>query len=133
MPGVHVVAALMSNPGQRADVLALFNEMMPPVLAEEGCIAYEATIDTKDRSPTQTEYGSDTFVVIEKRANLTALCAHSARLHLAAFAERTKDIMTSRTVHILSPLKTALRLCKAGVFAGTKTISVFRRRPHCSP
>ena len=100
---VHVVAVLTAKPGRRNEVLALFHDIVPTVLAEQGCIAYEATIDTKDGSATQAEYGVDTFVVIEKWEGLSALRAHSASRHMAAFADRTKDMMASRAVHILSP------------------------------
>lgn len=47
--------------------------------------------------------GPDTFVVIEKWANLTALRSHSASSHMEAFAERTQLMMAGRSVYILSP------------------------------
>ena len=100
---VHVLAVLTTNPGRRSDVLALFNDIVPIVLAEDGCIAYEATVDTKDGSANQAEFGADTFVVVEKWASLAALRAHSASPHMAEFGERTKDMMAARKVHILSP------------------------------
>jgi quinol monooxygenase YgiN len=99
---VHVVAVLTAKPGRRSEVLAQFHGIVPTVLSEDGCIAYEATIDTKNGSATQVEFGADTFVVIEKWASLTALRAHSESRHMAAFADRTKDMMATRTVHILS-------------------------------
>lgn len=100
---INVLAVLTANPGKRREVLALFHEIVPTVLAEESCIAYEATIDTKDGSASQTEFGPDTFVVIEKWANLTALRAHSQSRHMKAFADCTNDMIADRSVYILSP------------------------------
>ena len=62
---VHVLAIITTKPGQRAAVLELFNANVPAVLAEDGCIAYEATIDTENAGPMQTTFGPDTFVVVE--------------------------------------------------------------------
>lgn len=100
---VHVIAILTAKPGQRSNVMTLFHELVPTVLAEQGCITYEAAVDTKNGTPTQSEYGPDTFVVIEKWANLTALRSHSASSHMEAFAERTQLMMAGRSVYILSP------------------------------
>ena len=64
MSNVHVVAVITTKPGQRAPVLEMFNANVPAVLAEDGCIAYEATIDTENAGPMQSAFGPDTFVVI---------------------------------------------------------------------
>lgn len=100
---VHVIAVLTAKPGQRDKVVARFNDLVPTVLAEDGCIAYEATIDTESGGATQAEFGPDTFVVIEKWASLAALHAHSASRHMSEFGDCVKDLMESRRVHILSP------------------------------
>ena len=45
MPNIHVIAVITARPGQRQALLDLFNENVPTVKAEAGCIAYEATVD----------------------------------------------------------------------------------------
>ena len=97
MSNVHVVAVITTKPGQRDAVLSLFNANVPAVLAEDGCIAYEATIDTPDAGPMQASFGPDTFVVIEKWASL------DASDHMKAYANSTKDMLVDRKIHILSP------------------------------
>ncbi len=77
MSTIHVLAVITTKPGQRAAVLRLFNANVPAVLAEDGCIAYEATIDAENAGAKQTAFGSDTFVVIEKWSSLEALGAHA--------------------------------------------------------
>jgi len=103
MSNVHVVAVITTKPGQRDAVLSLFNANVPAVLAEDGCIAYEATIDTPDAGPMQASFGPDTFVVIEKWASLEALGAHARSDHMKAYANSTKDMLADRKIHILSP------------------------------
>lgn len=99
---VHVIAVITTKPGQRAAVLELFNANVPAVLAEEGCIAYEATIDTENAGPMQTKYGPDTFVVIEKWSSLDTLGAHARSDHMKAYGAKTQDMLADRAIHILS-------------------------------
>lgn len=99
---VHVIAVLTAKPGKRAEVLRLFNENSPAVLAEDGCIEYGAAVDTADVGPFQAPLGEDTFVVIEKWATLAALMAHAVAPHMKAYGKATKDLMADRKIHILS-------------------------------
>ena len=71
--------------------------------AEDGCIEYGATIDTEGVGGLQTPLGDDTFVVVEKWASLAALKAHAAAPHMAAYGAKTKDMIASRVIHVLSP------------------------------
>ena len=103
MPTVHVLAIITAKQGQREAVLTLFNANVPAVLAEDGCIAYEATIDTENAGPMQTVFGPDTFVVVEKWTNLAALGAHATSAHMKAYSSSTKYMMADRVIHILSP------------------------------
>ena len=99
---VHVLAIITTKPGYRAEVLKLFNANVPAVLAEEGCISYEATIDTENAGPMQTELGPDTFAVIEKWSSMEALGAHANSAHMKAYGASTKEMLASRVIHILS-------------------------------
>jgi quinol monooxygenase YgiN len=51
----------------------------------------------------QAALGADTFVVVEKWRDAAALKAHGAAPHMAAYAARTRDMIASRTIHVLSP------------------------------
>jgi quinol monooxygenase YgiN len=42
-------------------------------------------------------------MVVEKYHDLDALKAHAGSPHMAAYAAKTKDMVASRTIHILSP------------------------------
>lgn len=101
---VHVLAVITTQPGQRDAVLKLFQANVPAVLAEQGCIEYAATIDMAGGPPSQTLYGPDTFVVVEKWSDFDALKAHSVAPHMAAYAASTKGMLANRAIHILSPV-----------------------------
>ena len=100
---INVLAIITAKPGQRDAVLAAFRANMPAVRAENGCIEYFPAIDTPDAGKIQTEFGPDTFVVIEKWASMEHLRAHSAAPHMAAYAAKVKDMLASRVIHVLSP------------------------------
>lgn len=100
---IHVIAVITTKPGQRAEVLKHFNANVPNVLAEDGCIAYEATVDAEGIGPIQTEFGPDTFVVVEKWESPTHLAAHAKAPHMAAYADTVKDMLANRAIHVLSP------------------------------
>ena len=69
---IHVIAIITTKPGQRDAVLRLFQANVPAVLAEQGCLAYEATIDSSPTLKFQTPLGADTFAVVEKTRESTA-------------------------------------------------------------
>lgn len=104
MQEVHVLAIITAKPGMRDEILAAFRANVPAVHAEAGCIEYTATVDCPDAGGSQTPFGDDTFVVVEKWASLDALKAHAAAPHMAAYAARTKDMIASRVIHVLSPV-----------------------------
>jgi quinol monooxygenase YgiN len=103
MGTVHVLAILTAKPGKRAELLGIFQANVPNVHAENGCIEYVATVDAEGAGSVQTRFGEDTFVVVEKWASLDALKAHAAAPHMTAYAARTKDLIASRVIHVLSP------------------------------
>lgn len=100
---VHVLAIITAQPGKRSEVLAAFKANVPAVRAEQGCIEYGAAVDTEGAGAIQTTVGEDTFVVIEKWESMNALKAHAASAHMAAYAAKVKDLLASRTIHVLSP------------------------------
>ena len=104
MQAVHIVARITAKPGMRETLLESFRANVPAVLAEDGCIEYQATVDTEDAGPVQTKFGDDTFVVVEKWASLDSLKAHAASPHMAAYAAKSKDMIADRIIHVLSPV-----------------------------
>jgi quinol monooxygenase YgiN len=99
---IHVVAIITAKPGQREEVLQAFRANVPAVHAEQGCIEYGATVDA-DFGGIQTKFGPDTFVVVEKWESPEALKAHAAAPHMAAYGAKTRPMIASRVIHVLTP------------------------------
>jgi len=99
---IHVLAIITAKPGQRGALLAAFRANMPAVHAEKGCIEYGPAIDA-DMGGFQTRIGADGFVVVEKWESLETLKAHAAAPHMAAYGTKTKDMIASRVIHVLTP------------------------------
>ena len=100
---IHVVAIITAKPGLRDAILKEFRANMPAVHAEKGCIEYGPAVDAEGVGRFQTAFGPDTFVVLEKWESLEALGAHAASPHMAAYAAKTRDMIASRVIHVLSP------------------------------
>jgi quinol monooxygenase YgiN len=97
---IHVLAIITALPGQREAVLKEFRANMPAVHAEEGCIEYGPVIDAEGSG---AQFGPDTFVVIEKWESPATLKAHAQSAHMAAYGDRTRSMIASRAVHVLTP------------------------------
>ncbi len=100
---IHVVAIITAKPGSRDAILDAFRANMPAVHAEAGCIEYGPAVDADGVGSFQTKFGADTFLVIEKWESLDHLKAHAASPHMAAYGAKTKDLIASRIIHVLSP------------------------------
>ena len=101
---IHVIALITAKPGMRDAALREFRANMPAVHAEQGCIEYAPAIDAEGVGGFQTAFGPDTFVAIEKWESAEALKAHAAAPHMKAYAAKTKEMIASRVVHVLSPV-----------------------------
>ena len=103
MGNIHVVAVITARAGMREKILEAVHQNSPTVHNEQGCIEYIATVDANGGGALQTKFGDDTFVVVEKWENLSALKDHAASPHMAAYAQQTKDLIENRIIHVLSP------------------------------
>jgi quinol monooxygenase YgiN len=100
---IHVIAIITAKSGNRAQILEAFHANMPAVHAEAGCIEYGPAADAEGAGGFQTKFGEDTFLVIEKWESLDHLKAHAASPHMQAYGAKTKDLIASRVIHVLSP------------------------------
>ena len=100
---IHVIAVITAKPGQRAALLEAFRANVPAVQAEAGCIEYGAAVDLEGGPAFQAQCGPDSFMVIEKWADLDALKAHAVAPHMLDYGARTRDMVAQRAIHILQP------------------------------
>lgn len=102
---IQVLAIITAHPGQRENILAAYRENRPAVLAEDGCIEYQAVVDVDGLPPGWAAFGPDTFVVVEKWASLDALKAHAKAPHMAAYGAKVKDWTAKREIHVVQAVE----------------------------
>lgn len=97
---IHVAAFIEVLPGKREAFLAEFRKLVPLVRAEEGCIAYEPTLDIPTGLPPQ-EVNEHVVTIMEQWESVDHLKAHLAQPHMAAYQELTKDMKVSTKIRVL--------------------------------
>jgi len=100
---IYVIATIEVLPGKRDAFLAEFHKNMPNVHAEKGCIEYGPTVDLKTDIKAQIPLRDSVVTIVEKWESLAALHAHLGAPHMAAYRERTKDLVSRVTLQILEP------------------------------
>jgi quinol monooxygenase YgiN len=99
---IHVIATIETAAGRRDDFLAAFSQLVPDVLAEDGCIEYGPAIDVA--TALNSEPARENIVtVMEKWENVEALHAHLKAPHMLRYRERVKDIVVAISIRVLEP------------------------------
>lgn len=100
---IRVFAIITTQPGRREEVLAAARAVVPAVRAEQGCGEYQLVVDEADFGPVQTKLGPDVYAVIETWADGDALKAHGVAPHMKEFRQKTKGLIASSVIHVLTP------------------------------
>lgn len=98
---IHVIATVTVKPGTRAEFLRIFSANVPAVLAEDGCLAYQPTVDTTSEIPDMPALRENVSVVVEKWQSLDHLKAHLDASHMATFRDDVKDIVETVDLQVL--------------------------------
>ncbi len=101
---IHVIATIELKPDCRDDYLKILSENVPKVKAEDGCLAYEPTIDIESGLPIKSEIRENVVTIVEAWETLEALHAHLKTEHMAAYREAVKDYVTGLKVRVLKPV-----------------------------
>jgi quinol monooxygenase YgiN len=99
---IRVVVLITAKPGRRDELIAAFGANTPIVRAEKGCIEYAAFVDAAGLGPFQAKLGPDSAMILETWENAEALNAHIAAPHMIAYGRKTKDLIASRTIHVVT-------------------------------
>lgn len=97
---IHVIAKIHTVPGKRAEFIAEFHQLVPQVLAEEGCVEYGPTIDCVTGLDAQQEAGEDVAVIVERWESLDALKAHLVADHMKTYREKVKDLVEKTVLEV---------------------------------
>lgn len=100
---IHVFVEMTAHPGQRQNILDVLVPNLGRVKDIPGCIEYTVAVDTDVVGPmhTQTKFGPDTFVIIEKWASLADLSAHSTAPGIDEYFATIGPFLKSRVTYFL--------------------------------
>ncbi len=100
---IHVIATIEIHPGRRDDFLDEFRQLVPDVVAEDGCIDYGPAVDARTDISAQVPPRENVVTVIERWESLEHLKRHLAAPHMQTYRERVKDMVAVVTLAILEP------------------------------
>jgi quinol monooxygenase YgiN len=98
-----VIATIETAPGRREDFLSAFQELVPDVRAEEGCLEYGPAIDLPAALADQPPARENVVTVIEKWASVAALRKHLEASHMARYRRTVKDLVAGISIQVLEP------------------------------
>ena len=101
---IQVIATIELKPDCLDEFLAILHENVPKVKAEEGCLAYEPTVDVDSGLPVQGEIRQNTVTLVEAWVNMDALHAHLKTPHMATYREAAKDYVQNVRLQVLQPM-----------------------------
>jgi quinol monooxygenase YgiN len=100
---IHVIATIELHDGRRDAFLDEFRKIVPPVLAESGCIEYGPTVDASTDIGAQLPPRDDVVTIVEKWESVDHLKQHLAAPHMQEYRLTVKDMIVKMTLVILNP------------------------------
>jgi quinol monooxygenase YgiN len=97
---IHVIASIRVKTGKAENFLEAFNSFAVSVRKERGCIRYIAALEI-DGVFSQQQADKDVVTIIEAWEDIEALRDHIANPGMAAYREKTKDIVEDRSAKVL--------------------------------
>ncbi len=101
---IFVIADIEIAEGKQAAFLDAFQQLVPLVHAEEGCIEYGPAVDADTDIPVQVKNGVQIITVMEKWESVDALKAHLAAPHMLTYREQVADLVKGTSIKILKPV-----------------------------
>ncbi|MEZ6115949.1 MAG: putative quinol monooxygenase [Pirellulaceae bacterium] len=101
---IHVIATIHLKPDAVDSFLAEFHQIVPLVLAEQGCLAYGPTMDLETNIPAQPDVRLSTVVIMEQWQDLDSLESHLIAPHMLTYRQKVKDYIESVQLQVLKPV-----------------------------
>ena len=100
---IRVIATIEVVKGRRDEFLAVLQELVPKVLAEEGCLEYGPWVDLPTNIPAQPEARHNVVTMVEKWESIQALETHLMAPHMLEFRQATEPLRVGVALRILEP------------------------------
>lgn len=99
---ICVIASIRVREGARDAFLEIFNQNVPKVKAEAGCIEYFPTVDVDAGLGVQV-MDERVVHIIEKWESVAALHEHLASPHMLDYKEKVKELVEEVSLKVLQP------------------------------
>lgn len=100
---ITVIASIKVVPDKVVEFVKLFNENVPNVLEEDGCIEYYPTVDIETGLEVQAADPS-IVTIVECWESIDALKAHLGAPHMTRYREQTKELVEEVSIKVLQPV-----------------------------
>ncbi len=100
---ISVIATIEVAEGRRDDFLARFRQLVPKVLAEQGCVEYGPWLDVPTNIEAQPPGRDHVVTAVEKWESIEALEAHLIAPHMLEFRKSLEGLVTGISLQILEP------------------------------
>jgi len=100
---IRVIATIELQPGRREEFLRIFKELVPKVLAEEGCREYLPMLDLETNIQAQIATRPDAVTVVEGWKDLDSLENHLIAPHMRDYRKAVKELVTRVSLQVLEP------------------------------
>jgi len=96
-------AVITAKPGKCEAILQRLRANVPAVQAEKGCLRVRRRRRRRERVAVPDPLGPGHLPRHREVDGMEALKAHAAAPHMAAYGAKTREMIASRVIHILSP------------------------------
>ena len=100
---IYVIATSDVKPGMREKFLEIFNAMVPTVRAEKGCLMYQPNVDYPSGLSAQKPCSDTLVTILECWESMDALKAHLASPHMNDYREKTRGMVSAKTMNVVAP------------------------------
>ena len=97
---ITVLALIRVKAGKTPDFLEIFNDNVPNVREEKGCVEYFPAVDIDAGLPGQS-LDPNLVTVIEKWEGIEDLRRHAGAPHMLAYREKVKDMVEDVSLRVL--------------------------------
>ena len=100
---ITVIASIRVVPDRVVEFVKLFNDNVPNVLEEDGCIEYYPTVDIETGLELQ-QTDPSVVTIVECWESIEALKKHLDAPHMIEYRTRVKDLVKEVTIKVLQPV-----------------------------
>ena len=101
---IIVVATIQLAEGQLDAFLVELRKVVPQVLAEDGCLEYQPTVDASTEIDVQDAPSQERMTIVERWESLESLERHLIAPHMVAYRTRVKELVCGVSLQILQPV-----------------------------